>query len=112
MKIIRVIFSDKGILGTTVLLLMYAAFLAMSAIGLEAQDQQLVYAPMVMEDFSALPSYVYAALSGNAPSAAGECQGWAIFIGSIVTPFVAAIMLAIKASLPAVDEDYIVTYAS
>lgn len=112
MKFSRRIFSETGIFVTIVLLLMFAAGLAIFGIGMEVHEQQLGHAPFITNGLSTLPTYVYQAMLGNIPSRAGTYQSLGLLIGWIVTPVVAAVMFAVKASMPAVDSDASVVYAS
>jgi hypothetical protein len=105
MKIARHLFSDAGILASTVLLLMISASLSIAGIGIEMHNQAAGFPPVVLGGDIDLPHYVLQAVMGQIPSTAGTLQSFGMALGFIVTPFVAALMIAIKGSIEHADRD-------
>jgi hypothetical protein len=105
MKFARHVFSDAGILATTVLLLMIAASLSIAGIGIDMHNQAAGFRAVVLGADVGLPHYVLQAVMGKVPSTAGTLQSLAMFLGFVVTPFVSALMIAIKGSIEHADQD-------
>lgn len=105
MKFARHLFSDAGILTSTVVLLMIAASLSIAGIFLDMHNQAAGFAPVVLGADVGLPHYVLQAVMGKIPSTAGTLQSLAMVLGFIVTPFVAALMIAVKGSIEHADQD-------
>lgn len=105
MRLTRYLVSDKGIIVSTVVLLMIAASLAIAGIGIEMHNQAAGLPPVVLGADIDLPHYVLQAVLGKIPSTAGTLQSFGMVLGYIVTPFVAALMIAIKGSIKHADKD-------
>jgi len=105
MKIARHLFSDAGILASTVLLLMIAASLSIAGIGIDMHNQAAGFPPVGHGADVGLPHYALQAVLGKVPSTASTLQSLAMFLGFVVTPFVSALMIAIKGSIERADQD-------
>jgi hypothetical protein len=71
---------------------------------MEANDQ-LAGLPHAFSGTQTVTSYVMAGVMGDVPSTAGTLQSIAMFMAYVITPFVVAIMFAIKGTLRIEDFD-------
>lgn len=104
MKITRHILSDKGIIFTTICVLMIAAAFALTGIVMEAEGY-MAGQPLLSMD-GGVVSYVMAGVMGDVPSTAGTLQSIGLFLAYVVAPFVVAIMFALRASVEVEVESF------
>lgn len=109
MKLARNVLSEKGMILTVIVLLMIAALLAMAGVVVEAKNH-MAGQPLLAIDSGNITSYVMTGVFGDLPSLAGTLQSYGLFVGFVVTPFVLAIMLTIKANLHL--DDFMPSYAA
>lgn len=102
MKLMHRVFSDRGILLATVLCLMISAALCMLGIVNAAHEAPI---ELTTAQAHSLSTYVMAGIAGEISSTAGTLQSWGLFFGWVITPFVAALMIAAKASLGALEDE-------
>lgn len=109
MKIARHILSNNGIIVTTLCLIMLAAVFALTGIVMEAKDY-MAGQPLLSIDGDVV-SYVLAGVMGDVPSTAGTLQSIGLFLAYVVSPFVIAIMFALRASVEVESIDFDAAYA-
>lgn len=109
MKLVRNLLSEKGIILTVIVLLMIASVLAMAGVVIEAKNH-MASQPLLAIDSGNITSYVMTGVFGDLPSLAGTLQSFGLFVGFVVTPFVLAIMLTVKANLRL--DDFLPSYAA
>lgn len=106
---IRHFLSDKGIILTTICVLMIAAAFALTGVVMEANGS-MSKQPVLSID-GGVVSYVIAGVMGEVPSTAGTLQCIGLGLAYVVAPLVVAIMFAMRAGVRAEQSDLEAAYS-